>query len=60
MKEQQKLVNTKRGYDEWVTRKAELERERKKEEQKREAQRAVQEREVFRLHSHSHAIMGQH
>lgn len=46
LKEQQKQVNAKRCYDEWVTRKVELGREKKKEEQKRIAQEIAQDREV--------------
>ena len=46
LKEQQKQVNAERCYDEWVARKAELGREKKKEEQKRIAQKITQDREV--------------
>ena len=53
-KEQQKQVKAERCYDEWLARKAELEKEKKKEEQKRIAQKIAQDREVGDMCTHTH------
>ena len=45
-KERDKEMSAKKCYDEWVTKKVALEKERKREEQQRLAERAAQEKEV--------------